>query len=669
MPNQLIHETSPYLLQHANNPVDWYPWGDEALGKAKEENKLILVSVGYAACHWCHVMEHESFEDEGVAELMNKHFVCIKVDREERPDLDKIYMDAVQLMTKQGGWPLNAFALPDGRPVYGGTYFKKGDWMDVLNQLANLYTTDPKQVIGYAEHMVEAMTSMIPVKKATNTDAFTKEELLELRDTWSERIDFEWGGRKTERNKFPVPANIRFMLRGGFLLKDELLLEAARVTLRRMAFGGIYDQLGGGFARYSVDKYWKVPHFEKMLYDNGQLVSLYAEAWQQDPQDLYKHVVYQSLEFVERELMSEEGGFYSSLDADSEGVEGKFYVWSHAEIKEILEEDAQLFSDYYNVLPQGNWEETNVLFSLETEAEFARRWNLNPETFQQKMAEGRSKLWEVREKRIRPGLDDKILCSWNGLMLQGYLDAYRVFGEERFLQVALRNAAFLKEKFSEGAKLYRNYKNGRRSINAFLDDYSMLIEAYISLYQQTFEESWLEQAHLHMEYVQAHFYDTETGLFFYSSDEDRVLIHRKMETQDDVIPSSNASIAHSLYQLGLLYHKPEYLEQARKMFLAIREDLKTYPGWFAHWGQLALKDLFPHYEVAITGDKALAFRQAIEENYSPNRVFAGALSASELPILHQRFTDQTTIYVCQGNTCQLPVHTVGEAVEQMGGNK
>ncbi|MDW3649169.1 MAG: thioredoxin domain-containing protein [Bacteroidia bacterium] len=664
MPNQLIHESSPYLLQHANNPVDWHPWGEKALKKAKEENKLILVSIGYAACHWCHVMEHESFEDEQVAKIMNEHFVCIKVDREERPDIDKIYMDAVQLMTRQGGWPLNAFALPDGRPVYGGTYFRKDQWIDVLRQLAGLYQNDPQQVLSYADEMVTAMKSMVQVKPPM-PGSFSLTLLEKVWETWKERIDFEWGGRKVEQNKFPVPANLRMLLRAGHFLQNEEMLEAARVSLRRMAFGGIYDQLGGGFARYSVDKYWKIPHFEKMLYDNGQLLSLYAEAYEQDPQDLYKEVVYRSLEFIERELMSEEGGFYSSLDADSEGVEGKFYVWSHQEVKEILEEDAQLFSDFYNVIPQGNWEETNVLFSLETEAEFARRWNLNPDSFSQKMAEGRAKLLEARAKRIRPGLDDKILCSWNALMLQGYLDAYRVFGEEAFLQTALKNARFIREKLTDGPQLYRNYKNGKRSINAFLDDYAMLIEAYISLYQQTFEEEWLEQAKVHMEYVEEHFHDSDSELYFYSSDEDPVLIHRKIETQDDVIPSSNAAIAHSLYNLGLLYHKMDYQDKARTMFATIKEDLMMYPAWFAHWGQLALKDLFPHFEVAITGEKALTFRKEIGKSYNPNRLFAGAVSESKLPILDQRFTDQSMIYICQQNSCQLPVSEVEAALEQM----
>ncbi|MEM6802914.1 MAG: thioredoxin domain-containing protein [Bacteroidota bacterium] len=664
MPNQLIHESSPYLLQHANNPVDWYPWGEKALEKAKNENKLILVSVGYAACHWCHVMEHESFESEEVAKIMNEHFVCIKVDREERPDIDKIYMDAVQLMTRQGGWPLNAFALPDGRPVYGGTYFRKEQWLDVLNQLATLYQNDPEQVIGYAGEMVAAMKNMVQVKEAMPGN-FNLAQLKTARTTWMDRLDLEWGGRKVEQNKFPVPANIRFLLRAGHFMQDEQMLEAAQTSLRRMAFGGIYDQLGGGFARYSVDKYWKVPHFEKMLYDNGQLVSLYAEAYEQDPQELYKKVVYQSLEFIERELMSEEGGFYSSLDADSEGVEGKFYVWSHQEIKEILEEDAQLFSDYYNVLPQGNWEHSNVLFSLETEAEFARKWNLDAATVSKKIAEGREKLLKVRANRIRPALDDKILCSWNALMLLGYLDAYRVFGEESFLETALKSAHFIRENMTDGARLYRNYKNGKASINAFLDDYAMLIEAYINLYQLTFDESCLAKAKQHMEYVETHFYDVDSGMFFYSSDEDPVLIHRKIETQDDVIPSSNASIAHSLYNLGLLYHKTDWQDKARNMFAKIKEDLISYPGWFAHWGQLILKDIFPHYEIAITGQNAFSLKEALSKRYNPNRLFAAAVSDSKLPILQQRFTDKDMIYVCQGNVCQLPVSEVEAAWEQM----
>ncbi|MEM6346059.1 MAG: thioredoxin domain-containing protein [Bacteroidota bacterium] len=662
MPNRLINESSPYLLQHANNPVDWYAWGDEALQKAKDENKLILVSIGYAACHWCHVMEHESFEDNEVAELMNKHFVCIKVDREERPDIDKIYMDAVMLMTKRGGWPLNAFALPDGRPVYGGTYFPKDHWMGVLNQLSELYAKTPEKAIDYAYHLKEAMINFDQVVKDANAPDVSKLDVRQMKIVLLDNQDLEWGGRNVQANKFPLPVNNLWMLRSSQLLGDEKLEEALDVSLEKMALGGIYDQLGGGFARYSVDAYWKVPHFEKMLYDNGQLVSAYAEAHLQKPNPLYERVVRQTIDFVERELMSEEGGFYSSLDADSEGVEGKFYVWDYNELGMILGDDLNHFANYYNISPKGNWEGNNILFALEDEGEFAMRWHLDPIAFAEQMERCRRLLFAEREKRVRPGLDDKILASWNGLMLKGLVDAYRVFGDKKFLALAERNASFLVDKLAtEEGQLYRSYKEGKRTINAFLDDYANLIEALIALYEVSFEEKWLDQLILHLEYVRKYFFDDESGMFFYSSSEDPILVRRKIETQDDVIPSSNATLAMSLYQLSLLLHRSDYRELSEQMMRNMKASMLENPSWHAKWGQLALMQVFPHYEVAITGPEAKEFRLGLELPYFPNKLFAGAESSSKVPLLQDRFTDETTIFVCQNNTCQLPVKSVSEA--------
>lgn len=664
MPNRLISQTSPYLLQHAHNPVDWYPWGDEALEKAKQENKPMIVSIGYAACHWCHVMERESFEDEEVAQLMNQHFVCIKVDREERPDIDKIYMDAVMVMTGHGGWPLNAIALPDGRPIYGGTYFKKEQWMRALGQVATLFQQQPAQTEQYAVDLVNAMKRMDVVQEIDNKPVMPS-DLAKIQLEWMQQIDFKWGGRDVKANKFPLPVNNLFLLRAATLKQEEEMQQAVDVTLEKMAFGGIYDHLGGGFARYSVDPYWKVPHFEKMLYDNGQLLSLYAEAWLQHPRDLYKRVVYQTVDFVERELSSPEGGFYSSLDADSEGVEGKFYVWSYEEIESVLGEDARLFGDYYNAHPFGNWEGNNILFVLETETEFANRWKLDDEVFKSKMAECRTKLLAARASRVRPGLDDKVLTSWNALMLKGLVDAYLAFGEARFLEMALKSAHFIRENLTEGARLFRNYKAGTRTISAFLDDYANLIEAYLSLYQATFDAQWLHQAEVHLTHVLNHFSDEETGLFFYTSDEDPVLVRRKIERQDDVIPSSTSTIAKVLHTLGLILHKTDYMDRSLVMLQTLKADLIRNPAWHANWGQLMLRHIFPHYEVAITGSDAHRFRQELIQHYQPNRIFAGAVEENEVPILQDRFTDKTTIYVCEGNACQLPVQEVKKAVEMM----
>jgi len=664
--NRLIHETSPYLLQHAHNPVDWYAWGEEAFEKAQREDKLILVSIGYAACHWCHVMERESFEQEEVARLMNERFVCVKVDREERPDVDKIYMDAVVMINGHGGWPLNCFALPDGRPLTGGTYFPKQHWMRALIQLSNWYRNKADQALSQAEYLTQSIQKMADMVKSQSKDAFTQEELSDILTDWLDQIDFEYGGRLTSANKFPLPTNNLFLLRVGHLFGHKKAQEAVDLTLNRMALGGLYDQVGGGFARYSVDVYWKVPHFEKMLYDNGQLVSLYAEAYQQSQKPLYKHVVYQSLAFVERELTSPEGGFYSSLDADSEGVEGKFYMWTQDELVDCLGRDKEpLFSEYYHVQPHGNWEHSNILFAQETEEAFAKRKGIDVEGFKQFMADSKARLLEVRSKRIRPGLDDKILTSWNAMMLKAYVDAYRVFGEVRFLDMAMRNAAFIQEKVTDGGMLFRNYKEGRRSITGFLDDYAWVIRAYLSLYEVGFEEKWIVAAERHLAYTMQYFYDEEKAMFYYTPSNGEKLVARSMETADDVIPASNSVMAENLRILGLLTGKEAYRALSEQMLQNIRPNLFKSPAWHANWANLMLTHIFPTYEVAITGKGAHSIRKAFGQYYLPNCLFAGATEASELSILANRLKEGTHIYVCQDQQCQLPVQTVEAALAQL----
>lgn len=669
MPNRLINQTSPYLLQHAHNPVDWYPWGPEALEKAQQENKPLLVSIGYAACHWCHVMEHESFEDETVAQFMSEHFVCIKVDREERPDIDKIYMDAVMLMTGRGGWPLNAIALPDGRPIYGGTYFRKEQWLSVLQQVADFYRKDADRAQQYATELVNAMSQMDVVELPEEVSAFSAEEVTSLQAELLKQMDRQWGGRKVQANKFPLPLNHRFMLRLAHHAPNEELQDAVDTTLEKMALGGIYDQLGGGFARYSVDPYWKVPHFEKMLYDNGQLLSLYAEAQRQRPSPLYEQVLRQTIGFVRREMTSPEGGFYASLDADSEGVEGKFYTWDYEEVAAILESDLKPFADYYNLQPAGNWEASrNILFALETEEAFAARWKLDQAAFQAANERCRAKLLTARAERIRPGLDDKILASWNGLMITGLVDAYRALPEPEILELALQNARFVRDHMAEGPMLYRNYKEGTRSIPGFLDDYANVVAALISLYQVTFDESWLTQAEGHVQHVLTHFDDPDTGLFFYTSEVEKTLVRRKTERQDDVIPASNSVLAHSLLSLGILLDRRAYRERAEHMMAVMKQEVVKLPMWHSHWGELMLRFYYPQYEVAVLGPEALSFRLALEQPYGPDRLFAGSTEPSTLPLLQDRHQTDTTIYVCQGYACQLPVKSVEAAREQLRGS-
>ena len=492
--NALIHETSPYLLQHAHNPVDWMPWGDEALEKARKEDKMILISIGYSACHWCHVMEHESFENEAVAELMNEHFVCIKVDREERPDIDQIYMSAVQLMTGRGGWPLNCIALPDGRPIYGGTYFPKGEWKDVLGKLQKIYSEDRAKMEEQAAKVANGIKSSESLVKQDVKDSWDQTVVPDMVGKWRSQMDDREGGRK-DPPKFPLPNNYEFLLSYAHLYQDQEVMNHVHLTLKKMAYGGIYDQIGGGFARYSTDGFWKVPHFEKMLYDNAQLMTLYAHAYQQKKDPLYRQVVGEIYNWLEREMTGPDGEFYSALDADSEGEEGKFYVWSIKELKAVLEEDYDLAKAYFNVNPYGEWEGHYIPLRRKDNAVLAEKFDLSPEDFEQRISGIKATLLEKRAERVRPGLDDKALTSWNMLMSKGLLDAYMVFGEEKYYQAAVKNVKFFLSSVSrKDGGLNHNYKAGKTTINGYLEDYCFAIEALIRLYEADGNENWLKDA-------------------------------------------------------------------------------------------------------------------------------------------------------------------------------
>ena len=560
--NELINETSPYLLQHAHNPVNWYPWGEKALKKAREEDKLLLISVGYSACHWCHVMEHESFEDTLVARLMNENFVNIKVDREERPDIDDVYMTACQLSSQRGcGWPLNAIALPGGQPVWAATYFPKSKWIEILEYFIKVKKEEPRELETYAEQLTGGIKAQDELPNFTGEPDFAASDLNGFADKISGTVDFRRGGRNGAP-KFPLPNQFEFLLQQYFYTGNNQYLEAVNITLENMALGGIYDQLGGGFARYSTDEKWLVPHFEKMLYDNGQLVGLYAHAFQVTKNPLFKKVVYQTIDFVKRELMMENGGFYSSLDADSEGEEGLFYIWKKSEIDSLLTpSEAKLINEYYNVTNNGNWEKGhNILHQEITFSKFAEKKKINPENLQKELDQATEKLFAYRAKRIRPGLDDKVLAAWNGLMLNGLLQSYKAFGDPDILQLALNNADFLeKNMIKNDGRIDRNYKAGKSSINGFLDDYAFIIDAFIELYQVTFDKSWLDKADKLTQYAIDHFFDSNSGMFFYTSKIDPPLIARKKVITDNVIPASNSAMATVLFHLGTLTYNEVYI--------------------------------------------------------------------------------------------------------------
>ena len=563
--NQLVYETSPYLLQHAYNPVNWHAWNDQTLQKAKDENKPIIVSIGYAACHWCHVMEHESFEDEEVAKVMNDNFICIKVDREERPDVDQVYMDVVHLIGGRGGWPLNCFALPDGRPFWGGTYFPKEQWINLLLQIRELFKNQFDKLKAQASDIEEGVNRNEFYQPAISYSP-NKELPDEMVEMFSTRFDKKEGGTRGAP-KFPMPNNYLFLLRYYAQTKKPEILAHVEMTLQKMASGGIYDQVGGGFARYSVDDRWHVPHFEKMLYDNAQLVSLYSEAYKLTGNNFYKQVIVETLDFIKRELTDPEGGFYSSLDADSEGVEGKFYVWTKGEIESVTGNYSEIVKDYFGIDKEALWEDLrNVLVKAMTFQDLVLKHN-KPQAEIEKIISGcKSNLLRKRTERIRPGLDDKILTSWNGLMLKGYVDAFKSTGNVDYLDIAIRNGEFLINKLKKpDGSLHHNYKNGKSTINGFLEDYAFVIEAFISLYQATFNERWLNEAKDLMDYAILHFSDEKSDLFYFTSNESTDLFARKLELTDNVIPASNSSIAISLFKLGIYFGNTAYIEQSKKM--------------------------------------------------------------------------------------------------------
>lgn len=665
--NELIRETSPYLLQHAHNPVNWQPWGEKALNEARSENKLLLISIGYSACHWCHVMEHESFEDPDVAQIMNDYFVCIKIDREERPDIDHIYMTAVQLLTGRGGWPLNCIALPDGRPIWGGTYFQKETWKEALSAVHQFTLANPGKTEEYAHLLQQGIVQsslIVPGEETKIADPLFFPTVLQK---WEKTFDRVNGGTKGAP-KFMLPNNWQFLLRSGVQFQDDKLLKQVKLTLKKMAFGGLYDQIGGGFARYSTDETWKVPHFEKMLYDNAQLLQLYAEAYQIEQDPGYQQVISETISFLKREMRSPENGFYSALDADSEGEEGKYYTWTKAELQQILTDDFKLFSDWFNVNAAGFWEHNQyILLRIDDDYAFAEKHNLTLAQLSQKIKSWKQRLLEEREKRIRPGLDDKILASWNAMTLSGLISCYKAFGETEYLNLALANARFLKDKMiSQSGQLFHSYKNNQAKIPGFLEDYAFVIEAFTALFEVTGEKQWLDDAKNLVQYTFGHFFDEEKRIFYFTSKNQPDLISRTVEIHDNVIPASNSVMAKNLFRLSHLLGHSEYLDIAQQMADQVFPSIAGYPSGHSNWLQLILSLGEQPFEVAIVGENAAEIREKMQKFYLPQVIFCTGTAENELPLLKNRYVrGKTLIYICQNNSCQLPVETVEEALEQI----
>lgn len=668
--NRLSQETSPYLLQHANNPVDWYPWGELALQKARSENKPILVSIGYSACHWCHVMERESFEHDHVAEIMNEYFVCIKVDREERPDVDAVYMDALQAMGTRGGWPLNVFLLPDSKPFYGVTYLPPQNWVQLLKSVNNAFLNHYNELASSAEGFVENMVQSDINKYglASSSDGYTVEAVDEMFEKLKQNFDTVKGGMD-RAPKFPMPSIYKFLLRYYDITQNPEALAQIELSLNRIALGGIYDHVGGGWARYSVDDEWFIPHFEKMLYDNAQLLEIFSEAYSLTQNPLYAERIHQTISWLEKEMMHTEGGFYSALDADSEGIEGKFYIWKQAELMEVLGNDFDWFAKLYNISGHGNWEDGyNHLHLTNYVTQTAKAAGIYEENFEQKYQQALQKLFEARASRIRPGLDDKILASWNGLLIKGLTAAYRATGDEKIRSMAVATGNFISEKMTQNGKLWHSYKNGRATITAFLEDYAAVIDGYLGLYQITFEEKWLKEATGLCDYTISNFYDTSEGYFYFTDSEGEALIARKKELFDNVIPASNSIMAQNLYVLGKMLDRADYLDLSDQMLSKMSRIILTDVQWVTNWAALYCQHVTPTTEVVIVGENADQLRKDFDRFFVPNKIMAGTFSSSSLPLLESRtpLNGQTAIYICYDKTCQLPVTTVEKALEQLG---
>lgn len=683
MSNQLIHETSPYLLQHSHNPVEWHPWNDAALQKAQAEDKPILLSIGYAACHWCHVMAHESFEDEATAVFMNQHFINIKVDREERPDLDSIYMGSVVAITGQGGWPMTVFLTPDGRPFYGGTYFPPAprygmpSFMQLMQGIVNAWRDNRAVVENQASDIADHLRHAIPLDG--QAELLEKSVLSRATAVLQSKFDSQLGGFGGAP-KFPPSMTLEFLLRHYLQSGDSESLHMAEFTLQKMAYGGMYDQLGGGFARYATDVNWLVPHFEKMLYDNALLARVYLHAWQITGNPLYRRIVEETLDFVVRELRHQDGGFYSSYDADSEGEEGKFYVWTAVEIQSLLGKDADLFMAYFGVTKHGNWEGVNILNIPHEPAEIAQNMGVETAVLEAKITELKQKLLAVRAQRVWPGLDDKVLTAWNGLMLAAFAEAGRVLNRADYTAVASQNAEFLYQTMRTGdgesevasGRLLRTWKAGSTArFNGYLEDYAYLADGLLALYQNSFDERWYIWAHELADAILNHFADLDNGGFYDTANDHEALIHRPKDVQDNATPSGNAMAAQVLLKLSLYTGEGQYWEIAESIVSSLYGPMLQHPNAFAHWLTAVTFILGEPQEVAIVGrvtavDTA-ALLDVLSAQYRPNLVTAVGENGAAIPLLahRQQLNGQATAYVCRRFVCQQPVHTPEALAQQL----
>ena len=681
-PNRLIHESSPYLLQHAHNPVNWFPWGDEALGIARAENKPILVSIGYAACHWCHVMEHESFEDEQTALLMNEHFVCIKIDREERPDLDHFFMDALQAISGNGGWPLNMFLTSEAKPFYGGTYFPPNpihnriSWKELLLKIHSAYQLRKDEVELQAAELLRHLShaNQLAPKQTTgfvipNTELFSSIQTDQIFQNLMKAADRDLGGFGAAP-KFPQSFSIQYLLRYAHYTGNSEALAHAEFSLQAMMRGGIYDQIGGGFCRYSTDANWLAPHFEKMAYDNALLLIVLAEAFQITRNPAYATVIEETIGFLKREMLSDEGGFFAALDADSEGEEGKFYTWHIQEVRDLLKEDAAWVCEVLDITENGNWEHVNIPRLLHDLSERSALKGINAVDAMAALPNVKKTLLEARSKRVRPATDDKIILGWNALINQGLVAAYQATGQVEWLRLSEKNMDFMLTVFrANGNQWLHTHKAGVSKFPAFLDDLAMLVQSMIVLQEVNGNLTLLEEAHEIMQYI-LQFFTDEDGLFFYFTPDFHTEVPvRKKDQYDGAMPSSNAVMAWNLHKLGLFFNIPDWVRRSALMLEANREGAVKYPTSFGVWCNLLLEKVIGTHEILVLGSDSFRQSQDLLKNYIPNRVLIQAENVSDrFPIMHGRVVGEdgeTRIYICREYACRLPASNVDDALAQL----
>ncbi|WP_291965846.1 thioredoxin domain-containing protein [Maribacter sp.] len=661
--NDLINETSPYLLQHAHNPVDWKPWSDDAFKKAAEENKLVVLSVGYSTCHWCHVMEEESFEDAEVAKLMNEKFVSIKVDREERPDLDMVYQTALQLVNGSGGWPMNAIIMPNGSPVFLGTYHEKENWKSILTKFSTEYEKNPEKMKEYATMLADGVQEVYeqPTKQMANT--ITPNKIESGITKWSTMWDKDWGGNIGEE-KFILPANLTMLLDYAVLQQNANAKNHVLNTLDKVIQGGIYDHVDGGFFRYSTDNTWHVPHFEKMLYDNAQLLSLLSKAYKLTGNEVYKIKVSETFKFLKTEMRNKGGGYFSAMDADTEGEEGVYYVWKKTELESLLADDFTMFSKYFNIYDEKVWEDGNfVLHNTFSKSDFIKESGLNEVEFDNKLSNWKSILYKARQEREKPSKDYKVLTSWNALLIDGLLESYKAFGNDEFLDEAVSVFNYLRQHNFANGELVHSFTKDSKQKEVFLEDYAFLAKSAFTLFEVTLNTDYLNVSKELMHTASEKFKST-SDLYYYNVSNE--LVPKIINTSDGVVPSANAIMAQNYFHLGHLEYNKEFLKKAELMGGLITSDFEEHAVSYGAWGNLLLGQAYPFYEMVVVGEDAKALMNEIHKTFIVNSIVVGSTVESDISLFKDRFSiDNTFIYVCQNNTCKLPVKTVGDGFGQM----